>query len=586
MSFPSTALRFALHFAKKQWPKFTFCVITGICFAINETFFPYFLKHIVNILQTYQGSTLGMFIALKPILILLVSFWIGMEILQRTQGIMLIYTFPSYRATIRSAVFDYIKQHSHHYFANHFAGNIAKKLGDIPNSCQMIMEIICLQLVTAITGVAIVMVMMWHTKFWLTVIVGIWLIIHLGLTSLFVRFSNPLWIIHSDAVSTLSGKIVDAFSNMLNVRLFARGDYEAQYLEKFQQDELNKAKKAMWHMELIKMGLGINGLGLVFGSLFLLIYGYSQHWITLGDFTQVGMQVFWLLGWIWFISFQLTQFVKETGIVNDALKLIRQKHELTDAPNATALKLTHGAILYQNVHFTYQQTRNPVFSGLTVSIPAGQKVGLVGFSGSGKSTFVNLLLRFFDINSGSILLDQQDIRTVTQDSLRSHIAMIPQDPSLFHRSLMENIRYGRLDATEEEVITASKLAHCHEFIEQLPEGYESLVGERGIKLSGGQRQRIAIARAVLKNAPILILDEATSALDSVTEHLIQDSLERLMAHKTTLVIAHRLSTLAHMDRILVFHQGHIVEDGTLEELRKAKSHFFRLWEMQSNRSGL
>jgi ATP-binding cassette subfamily B protein len=207
---------------------------------------------------------------------------------------------------------------------------------------------------------------------------------------------------------------------------------------------------------------------------------------------------------------------------------------------------------------------------------------LVGSSGSGKTTFVNLILRFYDLESGRILIDGQHIANVTQDSLRAQIAMIPQDPTLFHRSLMENIRYGRLDATDEEVVTAAELANCEEFIEKLPDKFNAMVGERGVKLSGGQRQRVAIARAILKNAPILILDEATSALDSATESLIQEGLQHVMHGRTTIVVAHRLSTLADMDRILVFHKGEIVEDGTHEDLLNADGHFAMLWNMQTN----
>lgn len=205
----------------------------------------------------------------------------------------------------------------------------------------------------------------------------------------------------------------------------------------------------------------------------------------------------------------------------------------------------------------------------------------MGFSGSGKSTFVNLILRFYDLEGGRILIDGQDIAQVTQDSLHSQIAMIPQDTSLFHRTLMENIRYGRLDATDEEVLQASQKAHCHEFIAQLYEGYDALVGERGVKLSGGQRQRIAIARAILKNARIVILDEATSSLDSLTEKYIQESLRQLMAGRTTIVIAHRLSTLRDMDRILVFHEGQVIEDGAHEELLRNGGHYAKLWDMQA-----
>jgi len=313
--------------------------------------------------------------------------------------------------------------------------------------------------------------------------------------------------------------------------------------------------------------------------IFTLLQGWVEGWVTVGDFTQVSMQVLWLIGVIWFVSFQMMQFVRETGVIGDALSLIQKAHDVTDKKNATPIIIEKGNIQLSDVTFEYQKN-HAVFNQLNLHIPAGQKVGLVGFSGSGKSTFVNLILRFYDLQSGGILIDGQNIADHTQDSLRAQIAMIPQDPALFHRSLMENIRYGRLDATDDEVIEAAKMAHCHEFIQTLDEGYASLVGERGIKLSGGQRQRIAIARAILKNVPILILDEATSSLDSVTEKLIQDSLHRLMENKTTIVVAHRLSTLSNLDRILVFHHGAVIEDGAKDDLLKNNGRFAMLWNMQ------
>jgi len=292
------------------------------------------------------------------------------------------------------------------------------------------------------------------------------------------------------------------------------------------------------------------------------------------------MQTVWLLGWLWYITFQLTIFVREKATVGNALKLIQQSHGLTDKKNAQPVQITQGEICFGDVTFSYQKNCT-VFSQLNLIIPGGQRIGLVGYSGSGKSTFVNLILRFYDVQSGRILIDQQNIANVTQDSLRAQIAMIPQEPALFHRTLMENIRYGRLDATDEEVIEASRLAHCHEFIGKLDDGYNALVGERGVKLSGGQRQRIAIARAMLKNAPILILDEATSSLDSVTEKLIQESLHILMQGRTTIVVAHRLSTLSGLDRIIVFDKGAIIEEGTKEHLLNLHGHFAKLWNMQT-----
>ncbi len=261
----------------------------------------------------------------------------------------------------------------------------------------------------------------------------------------------------------------------------------------------------------------------------------------------------------------MNDFISSWGTIGQALTILDGKAGVLDKPNATILQVKHAQIKFDKVHFNYHGT-DSLFENKSVTIQHGSKVGLVGYSGGGKTTFVNLILRLYDVTSGSVLIDNQDVRDVKQDSLREAIAMIPQDPTLFHRSLMDNIRYGRIDATEEEIIQASKQAYAHEFITALPQGYASLVGERGVKLSGGQRQRIAIARAILKNAPILILDEATSQLDSITEQDIQDSLWKLMHNKTTIVIAHRLSTLLEMDRILVFEHGRIVEDGTHKEL--------------------
>jgi ATP-binding cassette subfamily B protein len=280
------------------------------------------------------------------------------------------------------------------------------------------------------------------------------------------------------------------------------------------------------------------------------------------------------------IVYVINHFNESLGNLNQAIKVIYQANEIKDKEGAKQLTINKGNIVFEKLGFSYDQGKSALFSNLSVKILDGQKVGLVGYSGGGKTSFVNLILRLYEISEGSILIDNQDIRDVTQDSLRRAIAMIPQEPVLFHRTLLENIRYGRIEATDEEVIAASKRAYAHEFISKLPENYHTLVGERGIKLSGGQRQRIAIARAILKNAPILILDEATSQLDSVTEEYIQTSLAELMQGKTTIVIAHRLSTLLHMDRILVFDQGKIIQDGTHAELLAQAGLYKTLWDAQ------
>ncbi len=581
MNLPKSALPFILYFIRRQRLSFAVIIGTAILWAINDAIFPYFLKLIVNKVQHFQGAPHEIYSSVWSVLIWLVLFWGVTEICLRTQGFTCVYAFPTFRANIRQSVFNYVKSHSHEYFSNHFAGNIAKKLADLPTSCQNIFEIFCFSFLTSMVGSLFVLIMMWFIKPLFAITVFIWLCLHLGLTFLFLQYGHVLWEQHSDAISVLSGKIGDVFSNVSNMRLFARGQYETHYLQNYQKEEIKKARKAMTMMEINRSLLGLSGLLMIFSIVFLLLYYWSHQLITIGDFTQIGMQIFWLLGWIWFVSFQMSIFARELGTVNNALHLIIKGHDIIDAPAAAKLQVTEGTIQFDNVVFGYQKKRI-VFPNLNVTIPGGQRVGLVGFSGSGKSTFVNLILRFYDLNSGRILIDGQDIAKVTQDSLREQIAMIPQDPTLFHRSLLENIRYGRLTATDEEVMEAARIAHCLEFIEKLENGFSTMVGERGIKLSGGQRQRISIARAILKNAPILILDEATSSLDTVTEKLIQESLHTVMQNRTTIVIAHRLSTLADMDRILVFQKGKIVEDGTQEELLNLNGNFAKLWEMQTN----
>ncbi|HVE44795.1 MAG TPA: ABC transporter ATP-binding protein [Gammaproteobacteria bacterium] len=575
------ALTFIFQFVKKQRFYFFSICLCFVLWAVCDAIFPYFLKRIIDQIEFFKGDPKNIYSAIFWPFVTLVFLGLFAEICMRIQGVLQIYVFPTFRSNIRKTVFDYVKSHSHDYFSSHFAGNIAKKLADLPTSCQVIVEIICMQLITAATGTLIVLGSMWVTKPLFALILLAWLFLHIAITFVFLHYENTLAKLHSQSVSTLSGKIVDTLTNISNVRLFARGSYESRYLKQFQDNEIQRAEKAMWLTEIMRAALGFNGIFMLFGMIFALIYGWAHHFVTIGDFTQIAMQAFWLLNWIWFVSLQLNIYVREMGTVSDALTLITRRHELTDKQFARPLIITEADITFHNVNFSYGKNK-PVFQNLSITISAGQKVGLVGSSGSGKSTFVNLMLRFYDLQSGSITIAKQNIADVSQDSLREAIAMIPQDPSLFHRSLIENIRYGRLGATDQEVIEASKMAHCHDFIMRLPDGYQTLVGERGTKLSGGQRQRIAIARAILKHAPILILDEATSALDSLTEKLIQESLHQLMQEQSTtaLVIAHRLSTLGDMDRILVFHKGQIIEDGSIETLLASNGHFATLWNMQ------
>lgn len=581
LSIPISLVGFLLHFLKKQKFAFFYIVITALVWAGNEAMFPYFIKAIINTTSSFTGHPADIFYALRSPLVALVMLWILMEFSMRTQGLVIMKSFPRLRATIRDTVFSYVQHHSHRYFANHFAGHIAAKISDLPSSTERLLEILFLSFFTIIFSFSTALLLLWLANPYFAIIATIWAFLHFSFLAIFFKSGYQRVEQQAEAVTNLSGKIVDTLTNVSMVRLFAGFGYEKKYLAQHQQDEINKSHKASWHFEKMKFLQGLVGTFFIFAMIFLLIDAWTNRLITIGDFALVIMLSFNMLGFVWYVSFQVNAFVREAGKITSALSLISVPHEIQDIPAAKELVITQGQICFANVTFGYG-TQQPLFQELSVSLAAGTRVGLVGFSGSGKTTFVNLILRLFDINSGAILLDGQNIAEVTQDSLRKNIATIPQEPLLFHRSILENIRYGRLTASDEEVMQAAAQAHCDEFIEMLPEGYHTIAGERGVKLSGGQRQRIAIARAILKKAPILLLDEATSALDTATERIIQQSFHYVMKDRTTIVIAHRLSTLTTMDRILVFDQGRIVEDGTIDQLLRLNGQFAHLWRLQHN----
>lgn len=580
--FPQKSLSFFWSYVKKQPLGFGFIFITCLIWPVNETLFPYFIKVIINVLDVARQEPELLPQGLKFPVIGLVSVWLLMEFAMRTQGITTAFVIPKFKARIREQVFAYTLGHSPRFFANHFAGSIANKISDLVHSSERLFEILFFNFISIGFSVLLAIVILTHSHPIFGVIMTVWCLTHFGILALFLKKNRELASIHAEAVSSLSGKVVDSLTNVLNVRLFARKPYEEQFLAAHQNNEIQKARRALFTLEKMKFLQGLASTALIFSMTYTLLIGWEKQWVTLGDISLVSLISFNMLGLVWFMSYQISVFIRESGKISSALNLINTSQELQDLPHAEKLVVKKGDIQFEKVSFGYMPS-NLLFNELSTRIRGGKKIGLVGFSGSGKTTFVNLILRFYDLQSGAITIDEQNIAGVTQTSLHEQITVIPQEPLLFHRSLMENIRYGRIDASDEEVIVASKQAYCHEFITPLEKGYDTLVGDRGIKLSGGQRQRIAIARAILKNAPILILDEATSALDSATEKDIQTSLHHLMQNRTTLVIAHRLSTLSNMDEILVFDQGRIVEQGTIHSLlENTNGHFTTLWQLQQN----
>jgi ATP-binding cassette subfamily B protein len=414
------------------------------------------------------------------------------------------------------------------------------------------------------------------------VILGVWVLLHMGVAFLFAKSGNMASKVHSESRSLVIGQIVDSFTNYLNVMLFSRKRFETRYVAKFQEKEVELHTKALRIIAKARLLQGF--LCALLPGLFLtwfMLHMWMIDAITVSDVVYIFYGSWNIVILAWISGIELPNFFKECGVCSQALSVIIPEHEVVDVKGAKALKVKNGRLAFKDVTFNYSE-KKPLFKKINLEVEPGQKVGLVGVSGGGKTTFVNLILRLFDVKGGVIEIDGQPIDSVTLKSLREKIALIPQEPTLFHRTLVENIRYGKIDASDKKVKEAAKRAHCEEFINKLEDGYQTYVGERGVKLSGGQRQRIAIARAILKDAPILILDEATSALDSVTEKEIQDSLDYLMKGRTVLVIAHRLSTLKGMDRIVVFDKGKIVEDGTHNSLLKKGKHYAKLWKMQSH----
>lgn len=578
---PKSLSNFIWHFVKKQKPHFIVIQILALAWSLDNTVWPFVLRMLIDKITAFTPAQGNLWYYLMPLLIFWAVAWLAIDIAYRVYGFMMARIFPRFESHIRMTMFEYVQDHSYDYFANHFAGNISNRISDMTQSATRIMQLIMTLFIPAFLALVIASIIFYTISPWFTVLLVGWTVLHIGICLAGARRCANSSKIHSNARSFLTGKVVDSLTNIINVKLFARKRFECEYVYQYQKDERQKYIASLTIAEKIKVALSLSAF--IFPGVLLtwyIIHSWQLNLISIGSLVLIFNTTWNIQHLAWFAGLELPNLYKEIGVCQQAMSLIRAEHEIKDKPDAKELKVREGQITFDQVNFHYRQG-STVFKNLNTTIGAGNKVGLVGFSGSGKSTFVNLIMRFFDVESGSIKIDGTNISDATLQSLRSQISMIPQEPSLFHRTLKDNIRYGRIDANDEEIIAAAKHAHCHEFINALPEGYDSLVGERGIKLSGGQRQRIAIARAILENSPILVLDEATSALDSVTEKRIQDALHYLMDGRTTIVIAHRLSTLSEMDRILVFDDGKIIEDGNHQQLLIANGHYAKMWEMQA-----
>ncbi|HHZ71285.1 MAG TPA: ABC transporter ATP-binding protein [Methylococcaceae bacterium] len=541
---------------------------------------PYAIKKIMDAVALAQLLKVEVWNEVEPALWLFAGLNFGIVLFSRASGAMLVLLGPTLRLQVRRELFSYLQGHSQRYFLSHFAGSLANRISEVALGVANTLWTVLFDFWPLIITFSVSLVLMMGVNLQMALTLALWIAVYVLISFFLARRCRRYAQKYAAARSLVSGKIVDSVTNIQNAKLFARREYEQRYLEDYLLQEVNIARRTFWFMERIRWFQFVAAMILMLGIIGYALKIWSENAMTVSEFAMSASLSLMLIEQARGLSRRFLEFFEYTGNINDGVSRIIQSHEIMDHVDAQPLIVTHATIQFQQIDFSYVNGR-PVFQSLNITIRSGEKIGLVGFSGSGKSTLFNLLLRLFEPQSGTILIDQQNIQAVTQESLRNSITMIPQDPILFHRSLLENIRYGRLNATDDEVIAAAQKAHAHEFIVASEAGYQTLVGERGVKLSGGQRQRITLARAILKNTSILLLDEATSALDSVTEHHIQDSLAYLMRDKTVMVIAHRLSTLSHLDRILVFQQGKIVEEGSHNQLLQRKGHYAQMWSMQA-----
>lgn len=577
--FPASTnpLRFFLYVSRPHWKPAVVAMLAVVVAAILYTSVAYVFRAIAaavaelpqtgNYTKLLLACGLYVFVLFVGHTAFRISGWMGS------------YWATGARATARYSLTAYVTLHSRSYFSDKFAGSLSNKINHAASGMRAFVEHTLWKLIELVVSIVSSFVVAYVTQPMLAYVFLLWVSVVFFVNLYFSRMRLPLSQHAQHLESKLTGSTVDLLSNISAMQEYARRLFEIDRLKSL-TDERRTAGLRNWHFgERVLMLNGV--LQAVFGGAmaFAAVYYAAHGLIAAADIILILTIIFRIEGLLLFMGSHINAITEDWGEVQDSLEEILEPHEIPDKKGAVELTVSDPSIAFENVNFGFHS--QPVFENLSLAIPAGERVGLVGKSGAGKSTLVRLLLHHYDIQGGVITISGTDISSVTQDSLRRAISIVPQEPLLFHRTIRENISYGKPAASEHDIIEAAKQAQAHAFIERLDAKYESLVGERGVKLSGGERQRIAIARAILKDAPILLLDEATSALDSESEVEIQKALQELMKGKTVIAIAHRLSTLRQMDRIIVLDKGRVIEEGTHDELVAKKGTYAELWSHQA-----
>lgn len=548
-----------------------------------ESFEPYALKAVVDALTAATGGAPVndvLDLGVGGWFLMLLCIWFGSMGMYRVYQIVDIYTSPSIRALAQKRMFTWLLGHSPRYFQDNFAGKLGQKIKQGANAVLGVIEILMWDVIRVLVLLVVALGLLWTVAPLFSAVLAGWMIVYIAVSGWLARHCFTLSEKMSEAVSSSSGRIIDAITNADLIRGFARTAFERSFLGHYINEERFRSRRLRWFLVAMRLFQMLSIMGLLGALVWVAIDRTLTGGMSIGEFTLVFTLAFQISNTVWHLSDRMLSFFEELGTLSEALDLVSAPHEITDTVGAPPLRVRAGGIELREVHFSFADGTK-VFNGLNLTIKPGEKVGLVGRSGAGKSTLVKLIRRQFDPQYGRVLIDGQDIAHVTLDSLNAAVAEVPQQPGVFHRTVGENIAYGLPDASLEAVRAAAIKAHADEFIMKRPTGYDTIVGEQGVKLSGGERQRVAIARALLKDSRILILDEATSALDSESEHLIQEALWTLMEGRTVIAIAHRLSTITGMDRILYLEGGKVVEEGTHLELLSMGGRYAQLWHRQS-----
>ena len=555
-------------------------ILLGIGIFLNDIFVPILYKDFFNLISEFRGNDRGeIFNELFRILIFIALAWLATEIiLWRIAGYLSAIFQTKIIKNITDDCFLKIQKHSFDFFADNFAGSLVARIKRMFNAFERIADIFTWNVFPNILRVSFALVVLFSVSPVFAFILLAWIVVYVFVIYLFYSWKVKYDIKVAKIDSRLTGELTDTISNSITIKLFARINYEYKKLFQTTQEKQKTQQLAYNLNEISHIFTGISMVTVEFFMVLFTIKLWIANKISVGEIIMIHTILVGILRNLWHFGHVVRAFYASFADAKEMIDIINLETEVKDSSHPEKCNIQKGHIEFRNINFSYGQTQ--VFKNLNLEILPGQKIGIVGESGAGKTTLTKILFRFSDLDQGEILIDGQNIANIKQDDLRAKIAFVPQEPILFHRTLLDNIQYGNLNNTKEQIIQAAKDAQAHDFIMQAPEKYDTFVGERGVKLSGGERQRIVIARAMLKNTPILILDEATSSLDSKAENLIQVALDNLMKNRTTIIIAHRLSTLKNLDKIIVFDHGEIVETGSHQDLLNKKGKYHELWSHQ------